>query len=440
MDHFEAFRDLIEERSGLHFDESQRASLLASVGARMVHLAVTDLGEYYERLRSRPVATVDQEFQKLLNLISITETSFFRDPLQLRLLQDIILPSLLAERAQGVNGGSGARRTLRIWSAGCSSGEEAYSIAIVLWETGLLPSHPEFACEIVGSDMNTKVLEEARRGVYSKRAVRNMEARYLHRHFRRDGTHYAINDALKACVRFEYGNLSQTPMPSTGPQDIVFCKNVAIYFQPEARRRLVAGLRDTLADGGYLVCGHAESLIGMDAGLTVVEHDRAYAYRKRFREPFSNGTEEKGSRNPVPSTPVPPDRYKAAVAAFCAGDLARAEAGLGALVAVSPLEPRAHLLLGIIAVRQHRINEAIQSLRRALYLDGSLALAHFWLGNLYRDRGEFDRARCAYENVIRGWDERTLSLTEELATDLSSEQLVAFCSDSLQRLANGTNG
>jgi predicted Zn-dependent protease len=133
----------------------------------------------------------------------------------------------------------------------------------------------------------------------------------------------------------------------------------------------------------------------------------------------------------------PRERYGAAVAAFCGGDLQRAEASLSALVSASPLEPRAHLLLGIIAIRQHRTEEAIQALRRALYLDGSLALAHFWLGNLYRDRGELERARCAYENVIRGWENQTLALTEELATDLSSEQLVAFCSDSLQRLANG---
>src|SRR5204862_5614725 len=138
-DHFVAFRDFIEERSGLHFDESQRSSLLASVSARMAHLGMTETRDYYERLRSRSLATVDQEFQKLVNLISITETSFFRDPPQLRLLQDIILPSLLAER-----------RTIRIWSAGCSSGEEPYSIAIVLWEMGLLPSHPQFTFEIIG--------------------------------------------------------------------------------------------------------------------------------------------------------------------------------------------------------------------------------------------------------------------------------------------------
>ena len=434
-----AFRDLIEERTGLHFDESQRASLLASVGARMTHLALTDIAGYYESLCSR--ALLNQEFQKLVNLVSITETSFFRDPPQFRLLQDVMLSSLLAERARGA---AGARRTIRIWSAGCSSGEEAYSIAIMLWETGLLPSHPQFTFEIVGTDVNTKVLEAARLGVYSTRAVRNVEARYLHRHFRRDGAQYAIHEALKACVRFEYGNLALTPMPSTGPQDIVFCKNVAIYFQEDARRRLVSGLRDTLADGGYLVCGHAESLIGMDAGFLAVEHDRAYAYRKAGA--VEKG--EKGSGNlfelaqrplkKVPGTLFTPDPYKTAVAAFCAGDFARAEADLGALVAASPLEPRAHLLLGLIAARQQRTDEAVQSLRRALYLDGSLALAHFWLGNLYRDRGDLDRARCAYENVVRGWENHTLELTEELTADVSPEQLVAFCSDSLLRLQ--TNG
>jgi chemotaxis protein methyltransferase CheR len=101
---------------------------------------------------------------------------------------------------------------------------------------------------------------------------------------------------------------------------------------------------------------------------------------------------------------------------------------------VSDLEPRAHLLLGMIAARQQRYDEALQHLRRALYLDDSLALAHFWLGNLYRERGDVTRACQEYDNIVRDWEQQTLQLTEEFASDLTAEQLVAFCTDTLGRL------
>ena len=109
-----------------------------------------------------------------------------------------------------------------------------------------------------------------------------------------------------------------------------------------------------------------------------------------------------------------------------------------AVLKLTDLEPRAHLLLGMIAARQRRTDEALQSLRRSLYLDDSLALGHFWLGNLYRDRGDMARACQEYENVVRDWERHTLELTEEFASELTAEQLVSFCRDSLERLQAAT--
>ena len=116
--------------------------------------------------------------------------------------------------------------------------------------------------------------------MYSARAVRNVEGVLLDDHFVRDGKTFALSEAIKKRVRFEFGNLTQTPMPSTGPQDIVFCKNVTIYFRAEVTRKLVAGLHDTIAPDGYLLLGHAESLWQMSEGFTLVEHERAFCYRK----------------------------------------------------------------------------------------------------------------------------------------------------------------
>jgi len=465
MDHFLQFRDLIEERCGLHFDESQRASLTASLSARMQQLGVERMEDYYDHLLNiNGAPSTEAEFRHLINLVTITETCFFRDTAQFRMLRDQILPAMIAARTSI----SGMRRTIRIWSAGCSSGEEAYSIALTLWDMGAYLAYPDWTFDIVGTDINTKMVEAARRGVYSARAVRNVDGRLLRRYFVEEDGQFVLDDEIKRRVRFEQGNLTQVPMPSTGPQDIVFCKNVAIYFQPDVSRRLVHGLHDSIADGGYLLLGHAESLWQVDDRFELVESSGAFAYQKGKigRELFSFKTIE---QTPPPIFTQPSsEQYDECWQSFRVGDWTEAEAGLRCLLRTSPtfaparlllggvyahsgrydeaaeeaeallklsdLEPRAHLLLGMIAARQHRVDQAMQSLRRALYLDDSLALAHFWLGNLYRDRGDNVRACHEYESLVSDWERRTFDLTEEFASDLTAAQLVDFCSASLNRL------
>ena len=241
--------------------------------------------EYLDRLRGAVPHMVEAELRHLLNLVTVTETCFFRDASQFRLLREHIIPTLISERSA-----RGDRtRTIRIWSAGCSSGEEAYSIALALDEMGAHKRYPDWKIEIIGTDLNTRVLDKARRGVYSPRSVRNVEGRLLDLYFAPQGRNFALTDAIKRRVKFEFGNLTQTPMPSTGPQDIIFCKNVTIYFRTDVTRKLVNGLHDTLAADGYLLLGHAESLWQMSEGFSIVEHERAFCYRKRTH--FSPGCE-----------------------------------------------------------------------------------------------------------------------------------------------------
>lgn len=462
----------------------------------MQQLGIVREQEYLDRVRGATPTLVEAELRNLLNLVTVTETCFFRDAAQFRLLRDHIMPTLMAERStrQGP-------KQLRIWSAGCSSGEEAYSIAITLEELGVYRACPDWSIDIIGTDLNTKAIEKARRGVYTTRAVRNVEGRLLNDYFVPDGKTFALSESIKTRVKFEFGNLTQTPMPSTGPQDIVFCKNVAIYFRADVTKKLIDGLRDTLSPGGYLLLGHAESLWQMSDGFALVEHDRAFCYRKidnknhdvasAFRRTVTPTAAPKVGLKPdttydpaVRKTPVAQGfspvvddahtQYEACLAAFRAGDWDTAESALSALLASSPafvpglllrgglyahrgrfeeaveqaetvlkvsdLEPRAHLLLGMIAARRRRQDEAVQSLRRALYLDDSLALGHFWLGNLYRERGDVVRACQEYENVVRDWERHTLELTEEFASDLTAEQLVGFCSHTLERLRQPVGG
>jgi chemotaxis protein methyltransferase CheR len=450
-----AVGDLIEERCGLRFADTQRASLAASVDARMERLGVSHQEDYLDRLRGASPHLVEAELRNLLNLVTVTETCFFRDAAQFRLLREHIIPALTAS--------PGGRQSLRIWSAGCSSGEEAYSIALTLDDMGFSHVCADWTVEIIATDLNTKMLDAARRGVYSARAVRNLEGPLLDRYFRRDGNSFHLIDAIRERVTFEFGNLTQTPMPSNGPQDIVFCKNVGIYFRPEVMRRLIGGIHDTLRPGGYLLLGHAESLWQMSEGFELVEHERGFCYRKADRQTW----DEQGSSparhgfNSARPRETLTERYDCCLAAFRAGDWSGAESGLLALIDACPtfvpahlllggvyvhrarydeaaalaesvlrltdLEARAHLLLGMIAARRENHEGALKSLRRALYLDDSLALAHFWLGNLYRDRGDVARAAQEYESVVRGWERQTQELTEEFASDLTAEQLVGFC-------------
>lgn len=487
---FARFRDLVEDRCGLHFDESRRTSLQASVGTRMRQLRLDGLDEYYRHLCAQPA---DDEFRTLINLVTITETCFFRDHLQFRLLQRHILPTLLAE-------GGGERKTLRIWSAGCSSGEEAYSVALTLWDMGLYRAQRDWTFEIVGTDVNTEKLEAASRGVYAPRALRHVEGDRLQRHFQPAGKHFQLKDDVRRLVRFQYGNLTEepTPQPSSERQDIILCKNVAIYFRPEARRRLVRRLYEALNDGGYLLLGHSESLWQMENGLALVEHEGAFCYRKMSARPPAGwpgllasdlgrreATVPPRRRGPSPArgrasrtaasqapSAVPPaqatGQYDRCLAMLQAEEWTQAEAAVDALIQSSPafvpayllrggiyihrgryeqaeeqaecvlrlddLEARAHLLIGMIAARDGRHDRAREALRRALYLDDSLALAYFWLGNLYRERGDIERACGEYEQMIRRHERHTLEFTEEFASDLSAEQLVAFCRDSVQRL------
>ena len=464
------FSDLIEERCGLHFHEGRRAALSAAVRARMEQLGLVRIEDYYDHLRVHPAAAIEDGFRKLINLVTITETCFLRDPEQFRLLRHI-LPGLLAERAaQG-------ERTLRIWSAGCSTGAEAYSVALTLWEMGLYGADAEWTFEIVGTDVNTEALDAARQGVYSRRTLRNVEGNWLQQYFQPEGNRFRLNDEIRRCVRFQYGNLSEAPLssPSIG-QDIVLCKNVAIYFRPEAARRLVSQLHERLNDGGYLLLGHSESLWQISDQFTLVEHQGGFCYRKGsdpvtiFANPPAGSAQAK-----IVTVSDPFDaatgRYERCMALFRAGGLTEAEGSLHLLIDSSPtfvparlllggvyahsgryeealqeakailrlsdLEPRAYLLMGMIAARLGRQDEALQALRRALYLDDSLALAHFWLGNLYRDRNDIERACCEYQSVVRDWERHTLVLTEEFASDLSVEQLVDFCRQSSQRLRGG---
>jgi chemotaxis protein methyltransferase CheR len=355
-------------------------------------------------------------------------------------------------------------RAVRIWSAGCSSGEEPYSIAMTLRDMGLQLTHPHWSFDILGTDLNTERLDAARRGEYGARAVRNLEGTWLGRFFETSDDRFRLKDDIKRSVRFREGNLTSDRSTGALPAgaDIIVCKNVAIYFRAEATRRLVERLYDALNDGGYLVLGHSESLWQMESGLTLVEHDGVFCYRK----------DEKTKTPPSCPAPAfagqPTGRYERCLEAFRNGAWDQAETEvrelirssrtfvpgyllLGGLYAqrgryaeareqaervlgLNDMDARAYLLLGMIDARAGRSAEAVVSLRRALYLDDALALAYFWLGTLYRDRGDVDRACGEHLELVRRHEQHTLDFTEEFESDLTPAQIVHACLQTVRRL------
>ena len=166
---------------------------------------------------------------------------------------------------------------------------------------GIHRSHPDWLIEIVGTDLNTEALDRARRAVYTEHAVRHVQGPLLDEYFVRDGKTFVLKDAIKARVTFEFGNLTRTPMPSTGPQDVVFCKNVAIYFRDEVTRKLIEGLRDTL-DARRLSAHGARRIAVADVGPLLARRARSdLLLQEDQRRPRENPTSRNVRRKPPPS-------------------------------------------------------------------------------------------------------------------------------------------
>ncbi len=267
------FSKLVFERYGLHFPDSRRADLERGVRQAFAASTCTDLNEYYSLLQDPDSNVV--HFERLVNAITINETHFFRDAGQVDALYSHVLPHLISRRR--------ALRTLRIWSAGCASGEEPYSIAMLLRE--LLPDVDEWSITILGTDVNTEAIDRARQAVYSEWAFREERAKqWRPRYFRRRGNRYELTPAVQRMVTFGQLNLVEDNYPSyesnTTLMDLILCRNVMIYFTEPISHSIVDRFYSCLTYGGWLVVGHAEHSLTIYRRFQVHNFPNAILYQR----------------------------------------------------------------------------------------------------------------------------------------------------------------
>ena len=254
---FKGFRNLIYDRSGISLNDNKEALVCARVGERMRALGITDHRMYLKHIMQDDTG---QEVIHLLDAISTNVTRFFREADHFEFLEK----TMKEWRAEG-------QKRFRIWSAASSSGEEPYSIAITileaLRETGDV--------KILATDISTRVLVEAQRGIYGAEKLDQMSKTLKERYFEKvpdsGGKSYVVKPALKSMITYRRLNLSTPPFPMRGPLDMVFCRNVMIYFDNRVRCRLLAEIHRLLKPRGYLTVGHPESLISFAEGFKSVQ-------------------------------------------------------------------------------------------------------------------------------------------------------------------------
>ncbi|MBW2422946.1 MAG: protein-glutamate O-methyltransferase CheR [Deltaproteobacteria bacterium] len=264
---FRLFSDLIRRRCGLHFDANTRFLLEKRLVRLIEESGATSVTSYLYRLRSGPNA--EEEFWRLVDALTTNETYFFRERSQLAALITEIIPEMRTRRS--VSG-----RPVAIWSAGCASGEEPFSIVMLGLEAGLEPGR-DF--RVYASDISRTALAKARRGVYREASFRETGDRLRQRYFSTKEGVSRISDEIKHHVDFNHMNLLDDARVSLlGPMDVILCRNVIIYFGADTKKRVMRTFHDKLCPGGYLLLGHAESLINVttDFELKSLEHELVY--------------------------------------------------------------------------------------------------------------------------------------------------------------------
>jgi len=407
------FRDLVQERTGLLFGPRQREALAGGVWAAAGRAGCDGLEEYNGLLKATQTDSV--LWDDLIGALTVGETYFFRDPAQFNALRRHILPEIIARH--------GDDRRLRIWSAACATGEEPYSIAILLCQ--LLPDVARWNILILGTDINKRALERAREGCYRPWSFRQTEPSIQEPYFVYQDGFYQIKAEVREMLTFAYLNLVEDIYPSlatnTNAMDLILCRNVAIYF-PEAVMQGIAGrFHRCLLPAGWLIVGASETNVSIYGQFAARHLDGATVYQKAEKREEVERQRSSGrdiqQTPPLPSPPVPPPRpflpervqgephpvpaheakpplevYQEALGLLQQGRDEEAERRLRACVESHPDLAPAHYQMARILANQGKLEEAQSWCEQALRRDPLLVAAHYTLALIYQETAALDEA------------------------------------------------
>lgn len=366
----ESVAELLQRESGMTIGAERMSALAAAVERAAPGRGPAAL------LESRP----DPELlERLLDEVTVNETFFFRHAAE---LDAVDWGHLLATAA-------GAGRTeARVWSAGCATGEEAYTLAILACES-LATRRPPVS--ILATDLSLRALELARAGAYRARSVRGMPDELCRRWLHSTERDYEVDPALRRLVRFERQNLVRDPVPAPSSFDLIVCRNVLIYFEPARAARVRALLESGLSRGGSLVLGAADRLCAWAEGP---------AAPPARRQAPAVAPRPAPARPRLPSQPAPSETLASALAAADSGRIDEAISATDEALAADPIAGQAHFVRGVVELARGEPMAAANALRRALYLDPGHALAALKLGRAYDTLAEPVAARRAYRRAL----------------------------------------
>ena len=484
------FRNLVNSRCGLYFKDYDLKDLEGAIRQRMKVLSLDSPFAYYNLLTFSDKK--EDEFRDLVNLITVRHTYFFRNEPQFNVLKDKILQEIVRRKSTEYRAQSTEKPTIRVWSAGCSTGEEPYSIAMTVMDA--VGDLDGWNIEILATDASTEALDNARRGVYGESAMRLVDAGHRAKYFKEEmhgrEKRYALRDEVKELVSFSYFNLMEEEFPSGF--DVIFCRNVVIYFELETTIRVMNKFAGSLNDNGYFFIGYSESLQFISDKFKMADLDDAIFYTKakgaavfpHLKKPEHPAREARKAITKISKAEVEAEsderwaksmrsaklksmlakineaihmkRYDEALALVAEArsiDAASAEPyyftaevyanrglfreakeNLEAALEKNMLFAPAHYLLGSICMEEGDVECAEKSFRRALYLDGGFSPAHFGLANIYRDLGKSDDAMREYRNTLNILSNNELYDILSYSGGFNTATLAGVCRNNIERL------
>jgi len=464
-------KQLIQERCGLYFQDHELKNLEQAVAIRMRSSGIASVDQYLRQLTGPD----GREFLELLNLLTIRHTFFFRDRAQFAALREVVLPRLLeAKRRPSVS----QKPLLRIWSAGCSTGEEPYSIAMVVAD--LVPALQEWDIEILAMDVSTQALEFARRGIYEASSMQWIEAEQRRRYFvetsgSKAGSTYRVRENIRALVRFTHQSLLEGSFPDH--LDVIFCRNVMIYFDRSTMEGLIDRFRSSLVDDGYLFIGYSECPQSLSVGFKMLDHQDGVYYQKvPVQSNRRSGTLPQAGAGPRTSVQHG-DRVKADLPAVALvqieeairgkdyeralaligsfrgrepnrvesyywaahvhtnqGDYGLAKAELERLLRINAFFAPAYYLRGTIHLQEQDLDQAKTALKQAIFLDPRLAMARLTLATVYQQEDETAEAIREYRNAAKLLSEGPAEAEVPYSGGFTRVMLTGVCQEAIERM------